>query len=236
MNQEMIKTHKNDFRSQSGNALWIILIAVALLAALTATMIRSADTTEQTGDIERYRIQASEIMRTAAGIAQTVRNMQMQGISENVISFQANDLPAAYNNANCTADNCRVFHPRGGGLNYSAPSSGWLDSSHSSLTHYGEWLISTVNALDGAGTDNPDMILFIPAIREALCRQINVMQRIHGATDPIPTSPITQTPFNGTVPATATTIIVDMGRHKSGCFQDTGAGNPYMYYHVLIER
>ena len=43
-------------KNESGNALWFILIAIALLAALTVVVTRSSDTVEQSGDVERQRI------------------------------------------------------------------------------------------------------------------------------------------------------------------------------------
>ena len=107
-----MKMPKNPpFSAQSGNALWFILLAVALLAALTFAVTRSTDTTEQANITEHDTIAANEVMRTARGIEEAVSRFRINGIPENNISFYDSNALPAYSNGNCTTQDCLVFGP-----------------------------------------------------------------------------------------------------------------------------
>ncbi|HOO82886.1 MAG TPA: hypothetical protein PK513_10340, partial [Alphaproteobacteria bacterium] len=95
--------------TERGNVLWFILIAVALLAALTMVLSRSGSTVDQSGDIEQQRVKASQILRTAKSIEAGIQQMRLRGVSENDMSFwhdsngdNTEDGSDTYYNANCT--------------------------------------------------------------------------------------------------------------------------------------
>ncbi|MCB9990939.1 MAG: hypothetical protein H6867_06120 [Rhodospirillales bacterium] len=216
-------------QNESGNVLWFILLAIALLAALTATISKSSDTTEQNANIERFRIDASDIMRHSASIREAVNSLKLQGISENNISFVNTSTSVDYSNGTCF--DCMVFSSSGGGAAYRTPNPSWLDSTHSGDARYGEWEFSGTNDVIGVRSANADLIMYLGYLKENLCTQINTMLRIAGTpTD----AGFDQTAFTGSFANTAD--IGNMSGAESGCFEDTSGDRDFTYYQVLIKR
>lgn len=246
-------------QSESGNAFWFILLAIALLVALTVTITKSGENTEETGQRDRDRIQASDILRQAKSIENAVQNMRMAGIPENDISFE-NTFVAGYTNPNCQAGkSCMIFTADGAGLSYKAPPEEWLDGTKSGEALYGDWYFTGTACIPDVGTgaagcaataSTHELIIALPWINESLCAEIN---RLSGIT---PASPPPQannaaytaafTPFIGSFGddgvATDDSEINSGGgefvRHSTGCFRG-GASDPaggYHFYHVLIPR
>ena len=207
--------------SASGNALWIILITIALLAALTLAVTRSSDKTEQTGDVERDRVAASEIMRFSQGLSKAIEQMSMRGMSENSLSFVGGP-PGVYTNPNCTDSSCMLFDRAGGGMVYRGPS-GYNDGTG--------WIITGGNDVTGVGTTAPDLVMILPNVDEGVCAQINrMLSVVPGAAD----SSIDFTPYTGGFVATAD--IANMNGAKAGCHNNTGGTYNLFYYLVLLTR
>lgn len=219
-------------KSESGNALWFILLAIALMAALTIAISRSSDTSEQSGDVERARIQASDIMRYGASIRESTDNMRLRGIGESALSFENNVAATSYVNANCTGGDCLVFGSAGGGAYYKKPDLSWLDSAHSGSARYGEWEFSGANAVPGVRSANPELLMYIGYLDKSLCTQINAMLDIAGI--PADADGIAATAWQGAFAASAT--IDNMDGLESGCFEDSTGARAYTFYQVLIKR
>lgn len=230
--------------SQHGNALWFILVAIVLLAALTVLLSRSGSNVDQSGDVEQQRIKASQILRWAKGIESAIEQMKLRGISERDISFENTVTAQDYSNALCDAhadpNECKIFATGGGGQNYLNPPSG-------SAATGSEWIFTGANNVGttaypigttAAGTGN-DLVLLLPNANAALCAQINRDMEI---ASPIPTDAtgIALTPFVGAYNAALVVIDGDatpfeLNGKASGCFTDT-IPNPdvtYFYYVVL---
>lgn len=212
---------------ENGNALWFVLIAVALLAALTMTMTRSSDTVEQSGDIERARLHASDLMRYTGGLKATIDKMLVTGISESDICFHTaewgnND----YNGASCANPANQIFNVAGAGLTWRTFDfvSGWrIFGSHRVLN---------------LETTNTELIIEAQ-ISGALCREINVMLDIPNPSDDAPEDLIANVaPFTGsyTVAIADETIgdnAADLAGKQAGCRKE---GANYYFYQVLIKR
>jgi hypothetical protein len=148
---------------ENGNAIWFVLVAVALLAALTMAVTRSSDTTEQTGDIERARIQASDLLRYIKGVEAAVDNMLLRGISESDVCFHDsgwgnND----YNGASCANSANRIFDIEGAGL-------AWR-----TFNYVTSWDIFGSHLVQDLETSNTDLIMQAQ-VSGALCRELNTM-------------------------------------------------------------
>lgn len=250
-----MKTQRNHRHSlESGNALWIILIALALLATLTITVTRSSDTTEDSGNTEQNRIAAGEIIRYAQSVEQIIQRMQMNGISENDISFENDDV-SGYENANCTTGDCKIFDVEGGGLTYKTPKTDWLDKSQSAQALYGEWFFPNMVCVSGlddgtACTDgdsvlNEELVIILPYIKKSLCIALNKLANVTnpGGTPPQDDSDswlATEGKFAGTYDIDGAVIddSSELTGQKTGCFEgDTHpAAGSYHFYHVLISR
>lgn len=249
-------------RSQSGNALWFILLAIALLVTLTITITRTNESTEETGSRDRNRIQASDILRQAKSIEQAVDQLRSRGVAENEISFE-NTAISGYANTKCgdsslntDDDRCKIYHPAGAGLTYKVPSADWLDKQQSASPLYGEWYLYGTACIPGVGTgdtgcklsqSSTDLILALPWIRRDLCIEINRLTGVENLSNPTrppvingPAYKATLDKFTGTFEANSE---IDSGSasftgHQSGCFEGDNA-NPnggYHFYYAVIQR
>lgn len=223
---------------ESGNALWFILLAVALLAALTITITRSSDSTEQTGDIERARVQASELMRFASGVEQAIAQMRLNGTSENEISFDGVAALAGYANTRCTDNSCRIFDRAGTGVTYQSPAESVSAQ---------EWLFTGANSIVGVGSDGSgasssadnELMMIAMNIPETLCARINTDLGITGIPQDTGQVNLAAT-WQGTFPNGL--VLENPAGRKTGCFegnQDQASADisgQYYFYHTLIAR
>jgi hypothetical protein len=241
--------------SQSGNAFWFILLAIALLVALTVTITKSGENTEETGQRDRDRIQASDILRQAKSMESAIQQMRIAGQPENDISFE-NSYVSGYANASCPdGQPCRIFGSGGAGLAYKLPPADWLDSTHQGEDLYGEWYFFATSCVPGIGTGNEtcngddaatELMVSLPYINKSLCLEINRLVGVQNLTNPVsPPENVGSAysaglnKFTGTY--TATSIINSSANaflgKPSGCFAgDVDPDDGYHFYHVLIAR
>lgn len=225
-------------KDESGNALWFILLAIALLAALTVTITRGSDTSEQSGDVERQRVLASDTLRYSKSIEQAIEQMRQRGVSESDVSFE-NSFVSGYTNGNCGPGNgCRVFHVEGGGIAF---------RSANNLVSGESWLFTGANSVEGAGEDGTgatssfdnELLMMLPDISAGVCGRINAELGIAGIPQDTTKADVA-TKFAGAFPNGQ--VIENMGGEKTGCFegfQDDGGGSiagKYYFYHTLIQR
>ena len=214
---------KPQHNTERGNALFFILIAVALLAALTMVISRSGSSVDQSGDFERNNIQASKVLRYAKSIETGIQDLLLRGCSENEISFWHDsdgdgdeDGDDDYYNANSPTDHsCHVFDTSGAGLT-------WVDISEevaSGLT-YEIGIRDTARALAQIGQyDRMDIYLGFrgsPEKIENFCKTINRLAEVEetgsapaGVFDPNSTqiSAMYNTPFTGNFLSPVITVI-----------------------------
>ncbi len=212
---------------EQGSAIWFILLAVALLAALTMTMTRSSDTVEQSGDAERARILASDLMRYTGGIKAAIDRMQTAGISESDLCFHTSGWGNnTYNGASCTNPANQIFGTGGAGVafrTYDFASDWSIFGSH------------TVLNLETALTE----LIIQTRVSGAICREINNMLNIENPAGDAPVDAIQNIiPFIGsyTLAAVDNTIgneAAQLVGKEAGCRKD---GSSYYFYQVLIKR
>lgn len=232
--------------SQSGNVLWFILLAVALLGFLTLVVSRIGSSVEQSGNVEMTRIKASALMRYMASIETSVSKMLAQGISENDLDFAA--INAGHNNPNCTQTQCEVFHVEGGGMSFRKPSEILGDTS---ITD--NWVVSSGNRIYNIGcNDNTeectDLLLLMPHVPKSVCLQINAIAHITNPSGDAPRqNEIYQgTGFDGTYTPLSGSYIggtnavnesPQVAGKPAGCVYEFGGGqNTYYAYKVLLAR
>lgn len=243
-------------QTESGSVIWFILLAVILLGALTIAISRSSDTVEQSGDRERARVVASDIMRYAKGIEQAISQMRMSGISENAISFE-NGVVAGYTNPRCTSTSCRLFHEEGGGLVYREPEDMWLDGAYNAETFYGELLFTSNPCIPNVGnygegancaTDlsTVEIMMIIPFIKESICLEVNRMVDLGtgGAAPPLDdqaawSATESDVRFTGLFNNgfNLETASSDLEGFTAGCFQGgTRPDGGYHFFYTLLPR
>lgn len=100
-------------RTQRGNALIYVLIALALFAALGFTLMRSGDSSEAGRlDEDRAQLYVSQIVSYAAQAKSTFDQMNMQNTRAGQVDFM---LPS-HSDFNTTNTIHKIYHPDGGGL------------------------------------------------------------------------------------------------------------------------
>lgn len=228
-------------KTQRGNVIWFLLIAVALLGLLTIILTRSGSNVDQAGDTEQRTIKASELLRYGKSIQAAIQDMKLRGVSENDISFQNTKTATNYTNAGCTTTDCRLFDVGGAGLTY----TNFPDANDGS-----DWIFTGANNV--GTTANPvgttaaitgnDLIMLLPNVRSNLCIQINRQLGVGVAgTIPTETTGIATTAFTGTFASGGPTLLdgdgapFELDGKQAGCFTDA-APNPdvtYFYYVVL---
>ncbi len=235
----------NQFDNNSGNALWIILMAIAMLAFLTGIIARSSSSVNQSGSVEQARIKATSLLRFSQSVNTAVQQMMMNGMSENDLDFLA--ISGAHNNTNCTATNCEVFHTDGGGIAYQTPAQLMNDTSHTDI-----WHVSTENLVYQFGCDTADngcteLLLLAPNIPLNICLQINKIQNITNPSNDAPRmlDILEGSAFTGAYSATVnassiggTDVTDEAPQVKgkgAGCVYDV-TDDIYYFYQILIPR
>lgn len=243
-------------KHQSGNVLFLILIAVALFAALSysvANILRSGNPEMITE--ERAKILANEILSQARTFRQGIQMLRVSnGCSDTGVSFETPAL-SGYTHSPIVADKCKLFHQSGGGLVYVPPPEEVLDMGYSPAPALrGQWFfpadtcvpeIGTAPAGTGCNSDSADneaIIAVLPFIRKNICVQINKNLGVNnpGGNPPVETSnawPAGNTKFNG---GQNDTERLDQDGFMAGCFEGSATNTPptgtYHFFQVLMPR
>ena len=218
-------------KNESGNALFYILIAIALLASLSYAVSQSGRSSMKNVGAERAKLMASEIIEYADTMTNAASQLKLRGFTDNQISFE-NASIAGYTNANCTDDTCKIFSPSGGGMSYTSPNT--LAVSNASE----EWQISGAHNIEGTRTTDGDLVIYLNNIRDEVCETINELSDVSPAGDfPQDATALTLTAFTGTY-ATGDAPNDDDASTQSAdtaCIEMTTPGT-YLFYKVLISR
>lgn len=158
--------------SQSGNVLIYVLIAVALLAALSYAIAQSGRGSIGGLGKEQARLYATEIMEYGGVMAQAVSQIRLRGYRDIEISLE-NNIISDYENTNCTDSECEIFNVNGGGVHYLVPKSAWLDGTQSGQLRYGEVYFHGAASVVEVGLSADDLIMFVPYLKKDICTAIN---------------------------------------------------------------
>ena len=237
-------------KRQHGNALFLILIAVALFAALSYAVTNSGRGGSGI-DKEQASLYAAQIVQYASLMEQTIARMQLiNGCGDDEIAFwhdsngdgsftSADDY---YNNG--SADECFLYKPEGGGLTFQAPDAAWLDGVSTSETFYGEYLFNGSVCIDGFGchtdgtADNSELMLFLPFIKKDIC--VELARNTNGLASGEPVVEGDDAWVNNTFKGNyhdGRQLDSSFGV-RTGCFEgdNTPPSDTYVYFHVLINR
>lgn len=234
---------------EKGNALFLILIAVALFAALSYAITQSG---RGGGSIDREEAQiaATQFLDQANLYHNTImRMMAAYGVDETELSFVNDVWPsflngaAQYENPNCITDTCKVFHDAGGGGLYQFPPDKLVFQPLTNpYTHF-----SASFYIPGVGADNRADLIAAFRVNQDTCVRINNALGIDnpgGAPPEIPGSAGSfNSPFKGTFNTSAMNAFNTMPAEVTGLFagcvnQDHGfySGDFAWFYSVILPR
>jgi len=224
--------------TESGNVLFYILIAVALIAALSFAVSQSGRGNVQQLNAERARLYASEIIEYANNLGNIVTQLKLRSCNEAELNFE-NPADTGYVNPTAASDNlCDIFHPAGGGFTWQRIPLETRDTTNFYLTDY---FINGTNHVSGTKSSAGDLI-FLAEIQESVCTAINTLSNIEPADPPAQDTNgihlIMGAKFKGTFAETSE--ITAYTRESFACFYDSSTGNnssdKYFFYKVLISR
>lgn len=243
--------------AESGNVLFLILIAVALFAALSYAVTQSTRGGGGSASKETDLINSAQITQYPAAVKTAIIRMVIKGTSYQNLEF---NLPGDFEN--CTGGTAGtpthkfcVFHPDGGDATYSAAPGALMVNSAP-----GPWYFNLEAEVEDIGTSTDgnlsgnDLIAYLPGIQQTLCNRINEALAIDDSTeanitlnasrsgryelnmvgdeDGGPTYDLPTDEFmigtSGGAPS--------LDGQPFGCFRDGGGSGDYVYYHVLVEQ
>jgi hypothetical protein len=245
--------HNN--KSQKGNILFIILIAIGLFALLGSVVMDGESTTNKIGE-DKAKIYAQDIISYANAMETAVQNMLARGVSETDLCFDFDVYPGGddgYEHAACSDTKNRVFHPDGGGASYKIPPAIYFDQSYASDLRAGSYLFSaSAEAYDVPLTTaltNTELLLYVFGLQKNICIQINNLLNIglKNADPPIEQSSLainnSSIRFTGSYTANSfdigTPTTNEIKGKNAACVQSSNTGNfpdGYVAYFVLHAR
>jgi hypothetical protein len=229
---------------ERGNALLYILIAIALVAALSYAVSQSGRGNIGQLNQERARLLATEIIEYSNTMANAVAQLRLRGVKETELCF---DHPSwgggNYDHAGCVDDINKIFSVSGAGLIWSRPPPEAMDSA---ATPDNLWHIYGNNEIDRVGTtcggaSCVDLILVVDELNVTTCTEINDLLGIDNPGGAPPTdTDFSTTNYLGTFVYTAK-IGDEAGGEEiqgqpSACFEKTAAPAKYAFYKVLLAR
>ena len=230
------KATEKKIRHEHGNALFLILIAVALFAALSYAVTQSGRSGGGV-DKETMELKIAEIFDYTSLLEQTIQRLVLiNGCQDIDLSFE-NSVVAGYTNTNTPPDDCKIFHPDGGGLSWKSMVAGINDGS--------DWLF-TVNRVINVGTHDPpnddfELMVIIPNIDQTICSKLN-SKLDNTIVIPQENDSINITKFTGTyVGAWLADPGGDVGpiaENYAYCFEGnvSPAAGTYHFYSVILAR
>lgn len=182
----MVKIHSSQRTAQkaeSGNVLFMVLIAIVLFGLLSVVASRVTDTQESNLSQDRAFLLANEIVSYTNSMRSTIDRMALSGTDITELNFM---FPSDAN-FNTAPNYHKVYHPNGGGMSYRAlppeaisevinpPAARWYVQTNVNV----EWTPTTAN----------DVILSAYQIDETVCQELN--RAMHGSpTIPALVNPI----------------------------------------------
>ncbi len=233
---------KNNFNRERGNALFLILIAVALFAALSYAVTQSGSG-GGTIDREQSLISASQLTQYPSLVRTTVTRMVLTGTTIQNLSFDSTP-PAAPSNPSYRG---YVFRTFGGAVTYQIPPA----SSGASDWGFTHDIGGNGYYITGIGTDGAtgeEVMMFANGVTLNVCEQVRsgLGLSVTPTDESVAFVPPTYTYANEQGPTAVSgggtaagsnnfSFNSDAGEPYSCVENGVGAGT-YIYYHALIEQ
>ena len=251
-----------DRKGESGNVLFLILIAVALFAALSYAVTQSTRSGSNDSDREQSLISSAQITQYPAGVRTSMVRMILGGIDSDSLYFNppsdfGSGLDIDDTDGNTQDEEQAVFHPAGGGAPYQLAQPDVMSgNAQGEWLFTDQWEVTQIGSTIAGSPNGNDVLALLPGISRSLCQRINEEYGISAGTDGdndgVPAGPTTDPVLatHGMIVANApgfsaneaATIAGDFTGQPYGCYdRDDGDAtttptNHYIYYHVLLER
>lgn len=163
---------------QKGNALFLILIAVALFAAVTYAITQTGRGGSSSAGKEQASIDGTRIIDYAGELQAAVTRLTINGCKESQLNFKSSQFNLGnYDNTvtTLTDGSCDIFNPAGGGVSFQKPPASVQALGISDYIITGSIAISGL----GTGTTGPTVqaseteLMFISLVPKDVCVSMN---------------------------------------------------------------
>jgi len=180
-------------KHQSGNIVFVLLVAVGLFAALSTAIFSGVGAVNDNRDKDELRLQATELIQYGAKVRRTIERLQaINGCSDNQLSFENPQVDNAtiwnYANPRAPADGrCHVFDKNGGQISYFVLPDTFIgketDASSPPAGSFAKAAYPIFSATAGyekpnGTTKNAEIWMITAFIDEKLCEAINLERDI----------------------------------------------------------
>lgn len=222
-------------QNNTGNALFLILIAVALFGALSYAITQSG---RGGGSItkEQALIDSAVSNNQQAAIQAALMRMSMAGCADTEISFwndsngdgSETNADTYYNSNSPTNKSCHVYHTDGAGVTHLGVSQTYgQPQTGNSISEYYSGSLNYSNTESTA----PDLSLYVRYVNDDFCRQVNIDNGL-GSTLSVGGGSCVPGRFGGTY-SLAGCSDNQVGPNHEFCTQQFGVNT---YYKLLISR
>jgi hypothetical protein len=224
----MLSDHLTYKDTERGNALFLILIAVVLFAALSFAITQSNRSTGSSAGEDTNTVSGSNVTQYASAVRTGITRMLVRGHALEDLLF---DMPGetAYD-ANVAR---QAFHPQGGAIVFQDPDTNLVAEGG------GKWVFFFAEVKDMA-TDAADAVAVLTNVRRGVCQQIN--RNVFGSTaiNALGTAGLTKATLEAATFDSASEIGNNFNFGSTpnkpyGCFS-TDSGAVFHYMHVLAEQ
>lgn len=183
----------NRFPSQAGGALFIILIAVSLFAALSFVVMRGNSTNSSNLTSEQTRMAATEIIAYGNSVVDTVQKLKLRGCGNDQLDFAntswlldaGSPVHPVGHNPNA-ASGCGVFSASEGKLTpYVFPDNYFIPNATGTIK-IGSSRIRRESMVGLGITDQEEVLYVLPKLKKEICEAINVQLGVTAAGVAVP--------------------------------------------------
>jgi len=210
--------------SVAGNVMIYILLAAALLGALTILITREGDVGGDSLESEKAELLATQVISYSSLARQAIDHMILAGSNPGDLVFAKPADGAAYTAGSHIH---KVFHPAGGGLDYKLADAAIFDTSITSPA--AGWYMIRASNVEWTPTSAHDVLLSAVGIKKDVCAAIN--KKLLGASA-IPEVNADFTNLFTTGPAPFTELLCPAcSGNIAACVKRTGA-ELYSFYTI----
>lgn len=241
-------------RPESGNVLFLILIAVVLFAALSLAVSNITRSGGGEGRQENTSIRAAQIIQYATYTEQALLRMRFREVEDNAFCFDHDGWGHDdYYHAGCDTAAHHVFSsaPNAGGVVWSKPPRGanngsdWFITGTACVAGIGENYTDNCHN-DGSG-DSEEIVMILPYVSRDVCIAINKSLNIPNPEGNPPRASgnlFTAGSYfaghfaDGTRIDSGGTNMAVLRGASFGCVEGNGTppAGSYHYFHVLLPR
>ena len=228
----LVSNHDHQLQGQQGNVLFLILIGVVLLGALTFTISRGQQGQHGISK-EKLIVFAAETVQYGGELKQALQTVLDTGISEADISFAHGDAPSQYGDEAVDPDSTEIFSYNGGKAEYKSPNPEISTATY--WEFYGE------SAMPQVGSSRADLIAVLPDVTREFCDAFNTYVDLDISAT-YPDDPATcfksadANRFNGSFNASPNTLDTSTFSALPAPMGCASCGSNYHAYIVLYER